>query len=36
MRNDKAEKDSTGRIKPGKTAPYVKKGYGKQAGFMVY
>ena len=26
MRNDEAEKDSTGRIKPGKTAPYVKKG----------
>lgn len=26
MRNDKAERDSTGRIKPGKTAPYVKKG----------
>ena len=26
MRNDEAEKDSTGRIKPGKTAPDVKKG----------
>ena len=26
MRNDKAERNSTGRIKPGKTAPYVKKG----------
>ena len=24
MRNDKAERDSTGRIKPGKTAPYVE------------